>query len=191
VQDRVEFDLPDPVNVTLFGTREQDRPAIVELVRLIVPLFPFRDTVVIVELAVEPGLATTVPGVATSLKSGIGSTWTVTTTKWTSEPTVPVTLTWKSPIVAPEIVALELPGAVTLFEGLKVTVRLGSNWAVVARTTVPVNPCSTLTLISVTAELDPAKLTVDGLAVMIKSWTVNVTIAECFNEPLVAFTNTV
>jgi hypothetical protein len=60
----------------------------------------------------------------------------------------------------------------------------------VVRLTTPVKPLTAvMVMLAVPAELT-STLTLNGLALIVKSWTTNVTIAECESEPLVPVTDT-
>jgi hypothetical protein len=60
----------------------------------------------------------------------------------------------------------------------------------VVRLTTPANPLSAVTLM-IEVPIEPAlTVTFVGVAVVVKSWTTNVTVAEWDSEPLVPVTNT-
>lgn len=85
---------------------------------------------------------------------------------------VPVTVTWTVPAAANVHDRVELPDPVTLV-GLKVHEVL-----LLARLTTPAKPLTAVTVI-VDVAADPAlTVTLVGLALTVKSWTTNVTVAE-------------
>ena len=96
----------------------------------------------------------------------------MTVTEWDSEPLVPVTATWKIALVAKVHERVEVPEPVTLV-GLTV-----QDVLLVARLTTPANPFRPVTVMVDVAAVPGVKGTVDGLAVMVKSWTTNVTVTE-------------
>ena len=80
--------------------------------------------------------------------------------------------------------SIELPDPVTLV-GVTVQAVL-----LVARETAPANPCTPVTVIVEVAAVPALTVTLVGLAAIVKSWTVNVTVAECDRLPLVPVTVT-
>jgi hypothetical protein len=86
-------------------------------------------------------------------------------------------------------VSVEVPEPPVMLVGLRVAVRPADGFAV--RATVPVNPLTGATVIVTVAE-DPAlNETLVEPAVIVKSCTVNVTVAVCESVPLVPVTITV
>jgi hypothetical protein len=104
---------------------------------------------------------------------------------WDREALVPVTVTMNVPVVAKVHERVEVPEPVTLV-GLRVHAAL-----LAVRLTTPANP---LTAVTVIVEV-PAWLTLTatlvGLAAIVKSWTVKVTVAVAVVAPLVPVTVTV
>jgi hypothetical protein len=116
--------------------------------------------------------------------------WTVTVSarEWESEPVVPVTVTVKIPAEDPDTVRVEVPEPATLV-GLKMAVRLASE-VVADNATVPENPLRPVTVIVEVPELPAAKAIVVGLAAIVKSETMTVTVAVWLMVPLVPVTTT-
>lgn len=86
--------------------------------------------------------------------------------------------------------SVDVPEPVTLV-GVSVQVMPADGETVVVSPTAPLNPWSAVTVM-VEAPAAPAFVeTVAGLAVTMKSWTVNVTVAEWDSIPLVPVTVTV
>ena len=77
-----------------------------------------------------------------------------------------------------------------MLDGLRVQARPGGETTDV-RVTVPVKPLTGATVMVELAGVPALVVTLLGLAVTVKSWTVKVTIAEWDSEPLVPVTVTV
>lgn len=162
---------------TLFGVMVIVRVGslgLTDVVNATVPWKPKRLDTVIVEVPHEPWPIVNDVGLAESLKS-TAVTWTVIVAVCTIPPLVPVTLTWNVPTVEPEIVMenAALGGSVTL-DGAPVTVSPEPDVTLVVIVTVPANPLTPLTLIVDIALWPCGKLTLDGVALTVKSVTFNV-----------------
>jgi len=157
VQDSVE--LPEPV--TLVGVRVH---AVLLLARLTTPVNPPTAPIVIVEVAPVPALTVMLVGLAAIVKSG--AVVKVTVTECDKLPLVPVTPTWNVPVVAKVQDSVELPEPVTLVGASEHEVLL------VVRPTTPANPFRPVTVMVDVAAVPGVKLTLDGLATIVKSWTV-------------------
>ena len=95
----------------------------------------------------------------------------VTVAEWDNDPLVPVTVTWTSWAVANVHDNVALPEPVTLVGATEHEVLL------VVRLTMPANPWRPVTVI-VEVPGEPAfTVTLVGLADIVKSWTVKVTVA--------------
>jgi hypothetical protein len=106
-------------------------------------------------------------------------------------PLVPVTVTVKVPLVGELHESVELPDPPVTLVGVRVQVRppVGNTAAVSA--TVPVNPLTgAMVIVEVPAWLT-LTATLVGAAVIVKSVTVTVTVAEWDSVPLVPVTVTV
>ena len=104
---------------------------------------------------------------------------------------MPVTVTVKVPVVVPEHDSVEVWDAPrTTLVGLNVHVKPAGDTADV-NVTVPVNPLTGATVIVDVPEPPEANVKLVGLAAMVKSLTVKVTVAEWDNVPLVPVTVTV
>ena len=97
---------------------------------------------------------------------------------------MPVTVTWTSCAVVNVHDKVELPEPVTDVGATLHEVLL------VVRATTPLKPWSAVTVIVEVAAVPALTVTLVGLAAIVKSWTVNVTVAECVSEPLVPVTVT-
>ncbi len=110
---------------------------------------------------------------------------------WLSVPLVPVTVTTKFPLPVEVHERLAVPEPPVTLVGVRVHVIVVAGATVAVSATVPVNP---FTGVIVIVE-DPAWLTLTatlvGLAAIVKSVTVNVTVAEWDSVPLVPVTVTV
>jgi hypothetical protein len=89
-----------------------------------------------------------------------------------------------------EQLRVEVPDPVTLV-GLRVHVSPVAGDIVDARDTTPLNPFCAVTVIVDDPDPGEAKVKLVGLAAMVKSWTVTVTVAEWDSVPLVPVTVTV
>ncbi len=84
--------------------------------------------------------------------------------------------------------SVDVPDPVTLV-GLRVAVRPAEGFAV--RLTTPLNPFTAATVTVDVPEAPALTVTLVGLAVMVKSWTVKVTVALADCDPLTPVTVTV
>jgi len=136
---------------------------------------------VIVEAPAVPALTVTEDGLAAIVKS-----WTtkVTVTEWDREPLVPVTPTWTVETAANVQDSVALPEPVTLVGATEHEVLL------VVRLTTPAKPFRPVTVIVEVPAAFTFKLTLVGLAAIVKSWTTYVTVTEWDSEPLVPVTPT-
>ena len=96
----------------------------------------------------------------------------MTVTEWESAALVPVTPTWNVPPVAKVHESVELPDPVTLVGETVHEVLL------VVRLTTPAKPFRPVIVIVEVAATFWVALTLVGLAVIVKSWTTNVTVTE-------------
>ena len=154
---------PEPV--TLVGATLHE---VLLVVRLTTPEKPWRPVTVIVDVPALPAFTVTLVGLALIVKS-----WTVNVTvaEWDNDPLVPVTVTWTSCAALNVHDNVALPEPATLVGATEHEVLL------VARLTTPANPCRPVTVI-VEVPAEPAfTVTLVGLAEIVKSWTVNVTVA--------------
>ena len=161
--------------VTLAG-RVHVRPAGVETEtdRLTVPVNPFRAVTVIVEVPDAPaniwlGLTT----LAEMLKSFDGEK--VTETVRVSVPLVPLTTTVKATAQVPPAVRVAVfgVGSVTLAGEMLFVQPAGGAALVIVKAIPPVNPFRAFAVIVEVELLGGEKLTVDGLALRLKSTTWN------------------
>ena len=95
----------------------------------------------------------------------------VTVAEWDSDPLVPVTVTWTNCARANVQDNVELPEPVTDVGATLHDVLL------VARFTTPPNPCSPVTVIVEVAAVPALTVILVGLALIVKSWIVKVTVA--------------
>jgi hypothetical protein len=93
-------------------------------------------------------------------------------TEWEREPLVPVTRTWKGPAVVNVHDRVDVPEPVTLV-GLTV-----HDVLLVARLTTPAKPLRPVIVMVDVAAVPGLNVTVVGLAVIVKSCTTYVTVAE-------------
>ena len=167
--------VPDPV--MLAGVSVQVRPVAGDTVdtRLTVPLKPCRAVTVIVDVPAVPATTVTLVGLAAIVKS-----WTVkvTAAECDSVPLVPVTVTVYVPAL-PVHDSVEVPEVprVTLV-GVRVQARPVAGETAAVKLTVPVKPWTEPTVIVEVPEAPASTVTLVGLAVTVKSWTVKVTVAE-------------
>ncbi len=162
VHDRVG--LPEPV--TLVGETAHEVLLVVRLTR---PGNPLSPETVIVEVPAEFTLRLRLVGLAVIVKS---CTRRVTVAEWRSEALIPVTPTWSVPADVIVHERVELPEPVTLV-GLRLQKVL-----LVVRLTIPVKPLTAVITMLEVAAAFTFTLTTEGLTVIVKSWTVNVTITE-------------
>jgi hypothetical protein len=152
--------------VTLVGVTVHE---VLLVVRATVPLKPFCAATVIVEVPAALTFTVTLVGLALTVKS---VTVKVTVTECDRLPLVPVTVTWMVAAAAKLQDRLEVPDPVTLV-GVNVHEVL-----LLARLTTPANPWSA-PIVIVEEPAEPARtVMLVGLALMVKSWTVKVTVAE-------------
>jgi hypothetical protein len=167
VQDRVE--VPDPP-VILVEERVHDR--LVEFVvtaRVTIPVKPFIGATLMLDVLIAPAFTVTLVGLALTLKS-----WTMnaTVTEWDREGLVPVTVTCMIAAEANVHDSVELPEPVSLV-GVRVQAVL-----LLTRLTTPPKPFNPVIVIVEVARLPALMVTLVGLAAIVKSWTVKVTVAE-------------
>jgi hypothetical protein len=175
VQESVE--LPEPV--TLDGAILHDD--VVLVARLTIPAKPFTEAIVIVADPEAFTFTLRLFGLAAIVKS-----WTtnVIVTKWDRGALAPVTATCRVPADGNVHESVEAPEPVTLVGEMVHEVLL------VARLTVPPKPFRPLMVtVDVPAEAALA-VTLVGLAVIVKSWTTNVTVVLWDRLALVAVTPT-
>ena len=159
----------------LVGLKVQVRPAGETVdVRATVPVNPLRGATVIVDVPAAPARTATLVGLAVTEKSGTLPTVTVTVVEWLSDPLVPVTVTVKVLAVEPVQLRVEVPDPVTLV-GVNVQVRPAGEILDV-RATTPLKPLTAATVIVDVPEPPTVKLMLVGLAEIVKSWTVTVTV---------------
>jgi hypothetical protein len=77
-----------------------------------------------------------------------------------------------------------VPEPITLV-GDRVHVKPVAGATVADSDTVPLKPCNAVTVIVEVPDAPARTVTFAGLAAIVKSWTVNVTVAECDSVPLV------
>jgi hypothetical protein len=174
VQDKVA--LPEPV--TLVGATEQE---VLLVVRLTTPAKPFWPVTVILEVPAEPAFTVTLNGLAAIVKS-----WTtnVTVTEWDREPLVPVTPTWTVETAANVQDSVALPEPVTLVGATEHEVLF------VVRLTTPAKPFRAVIVILEVPAAPTFTLTLVGVAMIVKSCTMYVTVTEWDRLPLVPVTPT-
>jgi hypothetical protein len=106
--------------------------------------------------------------------------------EWDREPLVPVTVTVTLPVLVKVQESVELPDPPAIVAVVRVHAVLSAESA-----TLPVKPLVELiVIVEVPAELI-ATLTVVGLALIVKSWTLKETVVVCERLPLVPVTVTV
>ena len=156
--------LPEPV--TLVGETVHD---VLLVVKLTTPAKPLTAVIVIVDVPAVPAFTVTVVGVAVMVKFTMLY---VTVTECDSEPLVPVTPTCTVAPVVNVQDSVALPEPVTLVGDTVHDVLL------VVRLTTPANPLrAAIVIVEVPAE--PAlTVTLVGLALIVKSWTLKVTVTE-------------
>ena len=169
LQESVE--LPEPMMLFGVGLHEA-----LSALRLTTPENPFSAVTVRLDAPEEPTLTLTFVGFPAIAKS-----WTlyVTVTAWEIEALVPVTPTWKVPTDVKVHDSVELPDPVTLV-GLA-----AQDVLLVAKLTIPAKPfCAEILIVDVPA-FPALTVTVVGARLIVKSWIVKVTVAECDKPPLV------
>ena len=177
----VSVDVPEPP-VILVGLTVAVRPALGLVVRVTVPVNPLTGDTVIAAVPDAPALIVMDVVLAVMVKS-----WTVNVmgpVEWDSPPLVPVTVTWKVPVLV-KVQDNVLEPEPMMVDGLKLHAALLAD-----RLTLPAKPFRPVTVIvEVPAELTFIVTDV-GLADIVKSWTMNVTVTEWDITPLVPVTNT-
>ena len=110
---------------------------------------------------------------------------------WDRVPLVPVTVTVNVPLLGELHDRVEVPDPPVTLVGVRVQVRPPVGDTVAVSATVPVNPLTgAMVIVDVPAWLT-LTATLVGLATIVKSVTVKVTVAEWDNVPLVPVTVTV
>ncbi len=152
-------ELPEPV--TVFGEMLHE---VLLIPRLTPPAKPLTGVTAIVEVAVVPALIVMLVGFAEIVKS-----WTtnVTVTEWDREPLVPVTDTFLLPVDVNVQDRVALPEPVTL-----VSETVQAEVLLFARLTMYAKPFRPVTVIVEVPGALTLTLTLVGLAVTVKSWTV-------------------
>jgi hypothetical protein len=181
LQDSVA--VPDPV--TMDGViAPHVSPDGTVSVRVTVPVNPLIPVTVMVDIAVWP-TSTAAGEVAAIVKSAAGFTVKVTVAECTSEPLVAVTVTAKVPVDVRVQESVEVPEPVMVV-GDRVQAALFA-----ARVAVPANPLIAVSVIVEVPAVFTVTVTLVGLAVMVKSWTMKVTVVVAELVPLVPVTVTV
>jgi hypothetical protein len=180
--------------VTLVGVRVHVRPAGVEAdtVKATVPVKPLTAVTVIVEVPEAPGniwVGLTAPAAIWKSACGVNETLTVRV----SVPLTPLTVTVNAVVHVPPAVRVEVLGVgnVTLV-GDSVLVQPAGGVVVIERAMVPVKPLIAFAVIVSVEVPGGTKLTVDELAVRLKSTTWKViAVVVCDNVPSLPVTVTV
>ncbi len=178
----IRLAVPDVVvvRVMLAGLSEHASPSGTMSVRETVPVKPFTAATVIVELASLPAKTVALVGLAVTMKS-----WTVNVigpAEWDSPVLVPVTKTWKVPVVVNVHDSVLMPEP-TMDGGLRVHAVL-----LAERLTVPEKPFRPVTVMVEVPGALTFTVTDVGLALSVKSWTLTVTMAEWTIPPDVPVT---
>ena len=120
------------------------------------------------DVPADPATTVTLVGLAATVKS-----WTVNVTvaECDNDPLVPVTVTWTSCAEVNVQDSVALPEPVTLVGVTEQDVLL------VAKATTPENPCCAVIVMLDVAAVPAFTVTLVGLALIVKSWTVKVTVA--------------
>lgn len=161
--DRVEA--PDPVR--LVGLTPHD---VLFVPRFTAPLKPSRLVTVRVEMPVDPALTVTVLGLPVSAKSCVVY---ATFVECESEPLVPVTVTLTG------VAELKVHDSVVVPEPVRLSGDTEHAVLLVVNPTAPLNPFSAAT-VTVEVPGEPALIVNDvGLALIVKSCTVNEIVAVC------------
>src|SRR3989442_12109763 len=149
------------------------------------------------DVPATPRFVVTELGLALIVKSGAAPTLYVTIALCDNEPLVPVTVIVKEPDAVgdgePESVLVpEFPSVTLVGESVQVVVPEVPPVTVEVNEMGPVNPFRPVTVIvDVPAGRPPMMPTLVGLAAIVKSWTVYVSVAVCDKFPLVPVTVTV
>jgi hypothetical protein len=152
-------------------------------VRVTVPVNAFTGATVIVDVPAALAFTVTAAGLALTVKSGT-ATLTEKVVEWESVPLVPVTVTVNVPLADAVHDSVDVPEPVTLVGERVQDSPVDGNTAAV-RLTTPVKPLTEVTVI-VDVAVPPTLIDADvGLAAMVKSVTVSVTVAVCVIDPLV------
>jgi hypothetical protein len=174
----------------LVGDRLQVRPAgATEEVRATVPVNALTGATVTVEVVAVPAVVDTEVGLAFTVKSGI-ATLTAKVVEWDNAPLAPVIVTVKAPLAVALHERDDVPAPVTLV-GFRVQLRPVDGDTVAESATAPLK---LFTAVTVTVEVAVPPTLIDaevGLALIVKSWTMNATAAVWVKDPLVPVTVTV
>jgi len=114
----------------------------------------------------------------------------VTVAEWVRPALVPVIVTVKVPLAEGVQDSVEVPEPVTL-AGVSVHDRPVVGETAAVRLTTPANPLTGATVIVEVPAVPTVVVTAVGLAVIVKSWTMKVTVALWLRLPLVPVTVTV
>lgn len=160
----------------LEGVRVQVMPAgETEDVRATVPVKPLMGATVMVEVPDTPATVVTAVGLAVTEKSWT-ATLNVTVALCDKVPLVPVTVTVKNPLADEVQESVDVPDPVTLV-GVRVHASPVVGDIVSVRLTTPPNPL-TAAMVMVELLVPPTIMVLlVGLAVIVKSWIVTVTVA--------------
>lgn len=157
--------------------------------RVTVPVNPLTGETVIVEMPVSPGLTATLVGFAVTEKSVLDTTY-ATVVEWEREPLAPVIVTVNEPLDDALHDKFEVPEP-EILAGDSLHVRPAEGDTEEDRVTALLNPLTEETVI-VDEPLPPTfRATLVGLAPILKSVMVKVTVVEWEREPLVPVTVTV
>jgi hypothetical protein len=179
VHDRVE--VPDPPEIVVWDRVHERLVELAATARLTVPVKPSTGATVIVDVPATPTFMVALVGTAIIVNP---LTSYVTVTVWDRLPLVPVTPTWKIPVEENLHDRVALPDPATLVGDTVHDVLL------VERPTLPAKPVTGVTF-TVVVPLELAlTVTLFGLAVIVKSWTLKVTVTEWDRLPLAPVTET-
>jgi hypothetical protein len=174
----------------LVGKREQVRPAgDTDEVKATVPVNALTGVTVIVDVAAVPAVVPNDVGLAETVKSAT-ATLTAKVAECDNVPLFPVIVTVNAPLAEATQDNAKVPDPVTPV-GFRVQLRPVEGDTAAVRLTTPAKPLTAVTVIvevAVPATLIAADV---GLALIVKSWTTNVTVAVWDNDPLVPVTVTV
>jgi len=149
------------------------------------------------DVPATPRFVVTELGLALIVKSGAAPTLYVTIALCDNEPLVPVTVIVKEPDAVGDaehesVLVPEFPSVTIVGESVHVVVPEVPPVTAEVNETGPVKPFRPVAVIVDVPAAPPAMiLTLVGLAAIVKSWTVNVTMAVCDKFPLVPVTVTV
>jgi hypothetical protein len=187
LQERIE-DACREVRLTLVGDNEHTSPAGALTFKITVLLKPLSAVRVTVEFPKEPALTVTLVGAAAILKSTV---WNVIVTLRVRVALVLVTTTLLLPVVVWVQVRLTLAEVAPEVRLTLRALRLHEVPPFCARPTVPENPLMAVTRIVEAAEDPTLTIIPNGLATIVKSWTLIVKTAERMTVLLFPFTITV